>query len=283
MTTKLNLNMRRGVVGILGNGEIGSAIARICNEADFKVLIRELTYDQLKGKKVDYLHVNISEKDNREFIEVVVKNIKELMPKLTIINSSTTPGTTKEIYNKTKSLIVHSPVIGNHPHLYESIKKYFPKIIGPVNTESLKEAKRHFQDLGLEIEVYDNSDTSEAAKLLDLVYYAWNIMFCKDIYEICEKLGLNFDQVYTKHNQIYNNGYRKILPNVTRPVLIPRKGAIAGSCTIADTLLFHKLHKNKITKFILDENRRHSGEIDDQEQERNGFLKMRERLLKRTL
>lgn len=275
--------MKRGIVGILGHGDIGSAIARICKEAGFRVLIRELAYDQLKGKKVDYLHVNISETDNKEFVKIVVKNIKELMPRLTVINSSTTPGTTREIYKATKSLIVHSPVIGTHPHLYESIKKYFPKIIGPVNSESLREAKRHFQDLGLKVEVYDDSDTSEAAKLLDLVYYAWNIMFCKDIYEICENLGLNFDQVYTKHNQIYNNGYKKMLPNVIRPVLIPRKGPIAGRCTIADTLLFHKLYKNKITKFILDENKRHAGEIDDQERERKEFLQVREKLLKGTL
>ena len=56
----------RQIVGILGHGEIGSAIARICKEAGFEVLIRELTFDQIKDKKVDFLHVNIPENDNKD-------------------------------------------------------------------------------------------------------------------------------------------------------------------------------------------------------------------------
>lgn len=247
----------RQIVGILGHGEIGSAIARICREANLKVLIRELTFDQIKDKKVDFLHVNIPEKDNKKFVDTIVKNIKELSPSLTIINSSVKVGTCRKIQKLTGADIVHSPVIGVHPHLYESIKFYFPKIIGPVNKNSLKKAKQHFKALKLKIEVFDCSEASEAAKLLDLVHYAWDIIFCKWIKEVCDNLNLNFDQVYTKYNNIYNKGYSNLRPSVKRPILIPIDGPIGGHCTIEDTVIFDKTYKNKFTKFILAEQKKY--------------------------
>ncbi len=248
------------VVGVLGKGEIGSAIAKLCKEAGFRILVRELGYDQLMGVTIDYLHVNIPEKNNRRFVDVVVKTIKETKPRLTIINSSVTPGTTRKIYEITRQPIVHSPVIGVHPFLFDSIKKHFKKIIGPVNAESLNLAKKHFRKLGLKIEVYDKAEDSEVAKLSDLVYYAWNIVFCKWMNEISQELKLNFDQVYTRHNEIYNQGYGKLRPNVIRPILKPVPGPIGGHCTVEDTLLFDKFYKNRFTKFILKENEKYKKE-----------------------
>jgi len=245
------------VVGILGNGEIGRAVGRICREAGYKTLVRELTYDEMEGKRIDYLHVNIPEKRRPDFVGIVVKNIVELKPKLTIINSSCSVGATREIYEKVGLPIVHSPVIGVHPHLYESIKFHFKKIIGPVDKKSLVLAKAHFKKMGLKIEIYDSSENSEAAKLLDLVYYAWNIVFCKWMDEMCKKMGVDFDQVYTRHNQIYNEGYKKLRPNVVRPVLVPTPGPITGHCTIPDTELVQRDFPNRLTEFILKENKKY--------------------------
>lgn len=245
------------IVGILGHGEIGSAIARICTEAGLKVLIRELTFDQIKDKKVDFLHVNIPEKDNKQFVDTIVRNIRQLSPGLTIINSSVKVGTCRRIQKLTGTDIVHSPIIGVHPHLYQSIKFNFPKIIGPVNRSSLRKANKHFKALKLKIQIFDSSETTEAAKLLDLVHYAWDIIFCKWIKEVCVSLNLNFDQVYTRYNNIYNKGYSKLRPNVKRPILIPIDGPIGGHCTIEDTVIFDKAYNNKFTKFILEEQKKY--------------------------
>ena len=246
------------IVGILGHGQLGSAIARICREAGMEVFIRELTFDQMKDKKVDFLHVNIPEKDSNQFIDTIVRNIKELSPELTIINSSVKVGTCRKIQKLTGADIVHSPIIGVHPHLYESIKFHFPKIIGPVNKNSLRKAKLHFKTLKLKTEIFDCAETSEAAKLLDLVHYAWDIILCKWVKEVCSNLNLNFDQVYKRYNNIYNRGYSKLRPNVKRPILIPIDGPIGGHCTIEDTILFEKSYSNKFTKFILEEQKRYT-------------------------
>ena len=247
-------------VGILGHGEIGKAIGRICREAGFKIFIRELDYDQFKDEKIDILHVSIPEKSNNKFVNIVVKAMKEFKPVLTVINSSVTLGTTRKIYEKTGLAIVHSPVIGVHPHLYESIKRYFKKVVGPVNKKSLNLAIKHFKKLRIRFAVYDSPEDSEAAKLLDLVYYAWNIVFCKWMKETATANKLNFDQIYGRQNQIYNQGYSKLRPNVVRPILQPVPGAIGGHCTIPDTVIFDKYFPNRFTKFILKENERYKKE-----------------------
>lgn len=279
METKNQKISKQTTIGILGYGEIGKTIAQICLDAGFKILIKDLTIDQFKNKKIDYLHINIPEISNHKFIKCAVDCINEVSPLLSIINSSVTPGTTRKIFEKTKKPIIHSPVIGIHPNLYNSVKFYFPKIIGPIDKKSLLLAKKHFHDLRLKIEVYDNSDTSEAAKLLDLIYYAWNLIYCKTISNICQNLNLNFDQVYTKHNKIYNQGYGKILPNVIRPIFIPMKGPITGHCTIPDTVLFHKYFPTSLTKFILHENLKYHTETSDLKKQRQEFIELRNKLI----
>lgn len=249
-----NSTPKKQTVGILGYGEIGKAMAKICHEAEYNVLIREIDYDQIGKNKIDYLHINIPEINPKAFIKIVTEYIKELKPKLVVINSSTTTGTTRKIFQNTGISIAHSPVIGVHPHLYESIKFIFPKIIGAVDEKSLKLAKKHLKSLELKIEVYDSSENSETAKLLDLTYFAWNIIFCKWMAKIAEDLNLNFEQIYTRQNQIYNEGYKKLLPHVMRPILKPVKGPIGGHCTIPDVKMFDKFHKSNFTKFILNEN-----------------------------
>ena len=271
---------KKETVGILGFGEIGKAVARICADAGYEILVRDLDQDQLKGKKVDYLHVSIPEKKNKVFVDVVSKAVLELSPKLTVINSSVTPGTTRKIFKRTGSPIVHSPVIGLHPNLYESIKKYFAKVVAPVDGKSLKLAKAHFKKLKLKTVFFAKPENSEAAKLLDLVYFAWNIVFCKWMDEFCRENKLDFDEVYTKQNQLYNSGYGKLLPNTVRPVLIPMPGPISGHCTIPDTELIHKLYPNRVTKFILKENGGYAGEVRDTKKQREDYLKIRNKLIK---
>ena len=207
---------QHAVVGILGCGEIGSAIKKVCHLAGFTTLVRELTYDEINGHHIDFLHVNIPEKSNIQFVKFVSNQIKTIKPKLTIVNSSVTPGTTRKIYTLTNRPIVHSPVIGVHPHLYKSIKSYFSKVIGPVNPQSLSLAKKHLS------------------------------------YHLGQLLADRY--VYTRQNEIYNFGYKKLRPNVIRPILLPIKGPIGGHCTIQDTMLFHHFHKNLFTEFILDQN-----------------------------
>lgn len=274
-----NTKIKKKNVGILGYGEIGQAMEKLCEDAGYEVLVRELEYDQIEGNKIEVLHVNISQKEGNGFVDIVAKNIKEIRPQLTIINSSVTPGTTRKIFRKTKLPIVHSPVIGLHPHLYDSIKNHFPKTIGPIDKKSERLGKAHLKKLGLEMVVFKKPEETEAAKLLSLVYYAWNIIFCKWMDGYAKDNKLDFGNIYTKWNEIYNNGYADLLPNVIRPVMIPQKGPIGGHCIIPDTVLIDDMYDNDLTKFVMKMNKQFEKEINDTKRARKEYIKLRDKMI----
>ena len=105
-------------VGILGYGEVGQAIAKFYG----KPLIKDINRDDgLNG--VEILHVCIPY--NNSFIKTVKGQIKKIKPKLTIIHSTVALGTTKKI----GGAVVHSPVRGVHPKIYEGIKTFVKYIV----------------------------------------------------------------------------------------------------------------------------------------------------------
>ncbi|MBI2010477.1 MAG: hypothetical protein HYS86_04900, partial [Candidatus Chisholmbacteria bacterium] len=125
-------------VGVLGHGDVGQAIHKLASQKH-TVFFRDLDRDTLTSKKIDLLHICIPWTKN--FESIVEKAIKEFKPQLTIISSTVRPGTTRSLFQKTKALLVHAPVTGVHPHLYEHLK-HFQKPLGAVNEKAYHLAKR---------------------------------------------------------------------------------------------------------------------------------------------
>ncbi|OGH05969.1 MAG: hypothetical protein A2W22_03515 [Candidatus Levybacteria bacterium RBG_16_35_11] len=241
-------------VGIIGLGEVGSAIKKLA-EKKHNVFTKNRKIDLIKGNKIDILHICIHY--STEFEKTVVKAIKDYLPRLTIIESTVAPGTTERIYKKTKVLICHSPIRGIHPHLYKSIKT-FVKYIGPTTPIAGKKVSSYYKNLDVKTEVFKDSKTSEIAKLFDTTYYAWNIIFQKELYKICQKQKVPFEQVYKKWNETYNEGYKKLKKaNVIRPVLKDYPGKIGGHCLIPNCTILESNLSNLISKTILALNRKY--------------------------
>ena len=170
-------------VGILGYGEIGKSLARFYKDPKIKDLDRD---DGLQG--VDILHVCIPYND--KFVDIIKKEIKEIKPKLTIIHSTVAPGTTKKI----GGMVVHSPVRGVHPHLYEGIKT-FVKYIGADDKKAGEMAKKHLESLGIKTKLVYPSKTSELAKLLCTTYYGLCIAWHGEMNKICKKEKISKDKL----------------------------------------------------------------------------------------
>lgn len=239
-------------VGILGLGEIGKAFKEVIAEK-YPVYGRDLGYDEIGDKKVDILHVCIPYSDN--FVKIVVREIQDLKPRLVIIESTVAVGATRRIANQVKCLIAHSFVRGIHPNLAEGIKT-FVKMIGGMDKESAEEADKHFRILGIKSFHFIPPEISEAAKLWDTTYYAWNIIFQKEVWKYCQKNGLDFEIVYDYANRTYNEGYTKLgHPEFIRPVLGQVNGPIGGHCLIPNATILEAKSGNPITKFILNRNK----------------------------
>ncbi len=227
-------------IGILGFGEIGQAIAQFYHCPRIKDFNRD---DGLVG--VEILHICIPY--SRNFVKIVKREIKKIKPKLTIIHSTIAPGTTKKIGGR----IVHSPVRGIHPELFEGIKT-FVKYIGADNKKAGKLAEKHLQGLGIKTKVIMPSLTTEIGKLLDTSYYGLVIAWHGEMKKLCDKYKIDFEKAVTDFNKTYNEGYTKLgKKNVVRPVLYPPKRGIGGHCIVPNAKILKKYFKSKALDLII--------------------------------
>lgn len=221
---------------VIGAGEVGQAIHEILKKR-FQVVIRDKDND-LHGQ-FDIMHICYP--PVKDFFRITKSYIKQYKPKLVIIHSTVPVGMTRKI----GSFAVHSPIRGVHPHLVKGIKT-FVKYFGG---SQAKKAAAYFSAAGIKTKSFSKPETTELLKILDTTYYGWNIIFCKETKRICDRLGLNFDEIYVLANNDYNAGYSKLgMTNVVRPVLKPMPGKIGGHCVIQNTYLLKDWLTNTLKK-----------------------------------
>ena len=241
-------------IAIVGYGEIGESLEKCYLGKNFNISIVDTgkNINQIKDR-VDILNIAIPFKDQQQFAKIVTQYIEKYSPKLTIIHSTITPGTTKLIIDITKAKVVHSPVRGIHPNLYEGLKS-FVKCIGGEDKESIKLTKEHYKELEINYKVFKGAAATELAKILSTTYYGMCIAFHNDINRLCIQHNVSYDEVATQWNKTYNDGYKKLgMENVIRPVLYPPKNSkIGGHCVIPNAELCKKFFDSKVLDYILE-------------------------------
>tara|TARA_R110000824_G_scaffold231335_2_gene419148 strand:+ start:27808 stop:28563 length:756 start_codon:yes stop_codon:yes gene_type:complete len=242
-------------VGIVGYGEIGQSLEKCYLGKEFEIQVLDTgknIYDLKCG--IDVLNIAIPFYDQKSFVKDVSKIIEKYQPKLVIIHSTTIPGTTLSIAQKTKfKNIVHSPVRGVHPNLYEGLKT-FVKFVGGDNKEAVDATIKHYDQINITYEVLSSSTATELAKVLSTTYYGVCIAFHNDINKLCDRYGVKYEEVGTKWNITYNEGYKNLgMKNVIRPVLYPPKnGKIGGHCVIQNAELCQQFFNSKALEYILE-------------------------------
>lgn len=214
---------------IIGNGEIGSSLAKVlkCDICDI---------EGVEGK-YDVLHICFPYFDG--FVDAVKGYKEKHEPELTIIHATVPVGTSDECG------ACHSPVRGVHPHLSESILT-FVKFVG--GKDSIK-ARNLFRKYGIHSVAVDSARDTEAGKLWSTTGYGLNIILEKYIHKYCEENDLDFDVVYTMFNTTYNKGYRDMkMQHFQKYNLKHMDGKIGGHCIEPNC----ELLGGDIAQFILD-------------------------------
>lgn len=248
---------------IVGYGEIGQSIESLYSIYDYDTYIiekdtTEEEFLELSNNVYYAMHVCFpSEENNDDFVNDVATYIDLFRPKVTIIHSTVPVGTTRDIYFTCvlnfdyNPLIAHSPVIGVHPNLLESLQT-FDKTVGAIDEHSLSVAASHLLDVGMMVVEFNSPEETELAKLMSTTYYGLNIRFMQAVHDQCEKLGLDFENVYTQWNENYNAGYEIMgMEHVMRPVLKYMGDEIGGHCIIPNSQILASSNKTSLqTKAI---------------------------------
>ena len=230
-------------IAIIGNGEIGSSLARVYQAKGIEPMIKDLNLDTI-NKKVDIL--NICLPYSKKFIEITNEYIEKYQPLVTIIHSTVPVGTTKKLKNN----CVHSPVRGVHPNLKQGIETFY-KFIGYNSKEDLEIVKKHYNDLKIKFIEVENTDSTELAKLTSTTYYGLCIAWHAEMKKMCDEYDIDFS-VINKWTETYNSGYIELeMPNVVRPNLFPPENGIGGHCVVQNTELLQTQFKSLALDLIV--------------------------------
>ena len=198
------------------------------------------------------MNVCIPYQTDEQFISAVSSVVSEFNPELTIIHSTVVPGTTNILSDITETLIVHSPVRGVHPNLYEGIMT-FVKFIGSETIEASEKAASHFDELGISTHICGSSRATEIGKLFSTTYYGMIIAWHGEMEKICQSMGISFNEAVTLFNETYNNGYKDLgKHDVIRPVLYPPKGGIGGHCILPNVEIL-KRHSSSLVYELIEQ------------------------------
>ena len=212
---------------ILGMGEVGLTLFDLLSERGFDCI--GIDIDRSKEKNLEYLnknpqflHVCLSGELD-EFENIVLNQIKKYHDlRAVIIHSTVKPRTTKSIQDKIEIPVFYSPVRGVHKRFLEDVKRYTKFVACDLEIdENIKsEIKNRFK----KVQWMSNTKTAEFAKILvDTTYYGWLINYAQMTKMICEKEGVNFDEMWKFSDEIH-----EFLGN--RPKMFP--GIIGGHCVI---------------------------------------------------
>lgn len=212
---------------IIGMGEVGKALKEILKEK-YQVFQRDKGDRTFPPSKEHYRIIHICYPYSNIFIQDTLNYISLYEPEVTIVHSTIPPGTTRKL----GITAIHSPIMGRHPTLAEHIRKFI-KIVAGVNPYAVFEATDFLKKAGLQCFVFSSPEASELAKILETTYLGWNVLFMKEVAEICQKFNVPFHEVYTETNGIYNTGYAILQESrFMRPILYPMKGKIGGHCVV---------------------------------------------------
>ena len=215
---------------ILGMGEVGDTLFRLLEGRNFDSIGIDVDTSKCKNyseneqiKNPEYLHVCLPG-ELPEFVDITVNWINKINGlKVVLVHSTVKPGTTEMIQEKSQVSVLYSPVRGVHKRFLDDIKKY-TKFISSDEKNIEPKIKIDLENRFKKIDWMSTTKTAELAKILvDTTYYGWLINYAQITKMICEKEGIDFDEMWKFADEIHEN-----LGN--RPKMYP--GIIGGHCVI---------------------------------------------------
>lgn len=187
-------------IGIIGCGHVGGAMKELFKDA--------VVYDKFKniGSMEEINSCNTAfvcvptpqNKDGSCDVSIVEEVIKTCKCKLLILRSTVKVGFTREMAEKYNKLIVFQPEYYGetvaHPFANLSDRSWLS--FGGTK-EAINLAIKTYQTvINANVDIYQGtSDEVEMAKYMENSYLATKVTFCNEMYDLCKKLGIDYNVV----------------------------------------------------------------------------------------
>src|SRR4030042_2230944 len=177
---------------IIGAGDIGKSMLEA---------IKDTTEAQIRDQESDIVGrfdcIHICFPYFNGFLGEVKRYDTLSAPEIIIVHSTVPVGTIRALGEKA----VHIPIRGRNPLLAESIR-IFKMYVSGNDPARVKEVAKFFQQVNPDVLSLENyqPETTEILKLMDTSYFAWNILFEKEMKRICDEHKVPFEIVYQDAN-----------------------------------------------------------------------------------
>jgi UDP-N-acetyl-D-mannosaminuronate dehydrogenase len=232
------------LVVVVGLGEVGRPLMEIIGGC-YPVAGIDLEPVELNAN-CDVMHLCYGFEHPERFISESVAYIEEYRPRLTIVNSTVSPGTTRAIHQVSGAPVVHSPVRGKHYKMKEELLHY-TKFIGGIDEASSCRAAQHFQSLGMRTKILSCPEATELAKLTETTYFGLLIAWAQEVERYCDELSLDYGEVTSIYDEIGFFPPVRYFP-----------GVIGGHCVMPNVRILKNRFDSEILEAIENSNREKS-------------------------
>lgn len=183
---------------VVGLGEVGGPLMQLLKEHGDVVPV-DLEPVEIQGQR-DVMHICYPFQIG-DFVGESVRYIELYRPRLTIVNSTVSPGTTRAIHEATGAPIAYSPVRGKHVRMQQELRHY-TKFIGGIDRSCAERAAAHFNSIGIKTRILSTPEAAELAKLTETTYFGLLIAWAQEVERYCEELSLDYGELVSFYDEI---------------------------------------------------------------------------------
>jgi len=239
--------MQRNETLVVGVGEVGGALADLI-EQTFTVWRQDLEPLEFSGP-VDVMHLCLPYRSAEQFEQAALHYLDRFKPRLTVINSTVLPGTTRAIAKRSGKPMAFSPVRGKHANMKRDLMRH-KKFVAAPDPGAAQVAIDYFQEVGMRTWHVRQVEALELAKLAETTYFGTLIAFAQELNRYATRIGVNYEQAIDFFEEI------DFLPSAR---YFP--GFIGGHCVIPNIHLLERIAPSRLFEAILESNQRRAVEL----------------------
>ena len=234
---------------VVGLGEVGGALAEVL-ERKHAVLKHDIERREFSDP-IGVMHICIPFQSGAQFEPLAIDYIHRFKPKLTIVNSTVLPGTTRSLADKTHTAVVYSPVRGKHVKMAKDLLHYVKFVAAPQH-EWAEQAAAHFQEHGMKTHTLAKPETLEVAKLGETTYFGVIIAWAQEFNRYVDRVGGDYDEAINFFEEVAFLPRQRYFP-----------GFIGGHCVIPNIHLLLQIDPAPLLEAVIDSNERRATELKE--------------------